>query len=583
MHAHADPSRVPPEPATAPVWLTVKPDHIPQRLRDVAHWVCWRAEFIKGQWTKVPYQAAAPKQHAAVDNPSTWASLATALDTYTRVESMDGIGYVLTADDSIAGVDLDHCRDPRTGAIARWAQAIVDRFATYTERSPSGTGLRLFMIGALPPGRRVLGKVGPRQDGKIELYDDRRYLTVTGHRLAGTPMQIEPRRDELKRWHAELFPPAPATAGRQRNGAPPDTDDRSAARSGPGGAQWPQVSTAVRPRRLAGRGLSVPERGRPGALRHALLLDRPILIVSISCFGGRRLMRPKWDRQAAPRDLRRPHDRGRLRAGGGGDDSATEAAHGSAEQGSWGSGCSRCPEIPALVWRRRQADAGRTPGRPGGGGGPRAVPRAGWRHGVRQHPRRPPSRDLGDPLDRVCSMAPVALLPEDRQTAERAAGRRRPKAPGIAGPVRPSRAGCLCPGRPRWGDRLPRSGRRRVAGGRDHAGGLPGGLRPAGSPSAGPAGCCRCPCRSRGAAWMSCATSSMSGRRRERPDLAAHRRLAGRRAPPRGSVSRAGAPWGAGHRQDDAATGPADLDRPQHRPGPRRASRGPRSRHRREE
>jgi putative DNA primase/helicase len=69
----------------------------------------------------------------------------------------------------------------------------------------------------------VLGKVGPRQTGKIELYDDGRYLTVTGHHLAGTPMQIEDRRDELPRWHAELFPPAPAP-DHDPHGSPPDAD-----------------------------------------------------------------------------------------------------------------------------------------------------------------------------------------------------------------------------------------------------------------------------------------------------------------------------------------------------------------------
>jgi hypothetical protein len=44
----------------------------------------------------------------------------------------------------LGGIDLDTCRDPKTGEIAPWAQEIIDRFQTYTEISPSQTGVKLF-------------------------------------------------------------------------------------------------------------------------------------------------------------------------------------------------------------------------------------------------------------------------------------------------------------------------------------------------------------------------------------------------------------------------------------------------------
>jgi putative DNA primase/helicase len=57
----------------------------------------------------------------------------------------DGIGLVLTEDDPYAAGDLDHCRDPQSGEIQPWAQAIVNRLQSYTEISPSGTGLRILL------------------------------------------------------------------------------------------------------------------------------------------------------------------------------------------------------------------------------------------------------------------------------------------------------------------------------------------------------------------------------------------------------------------------------------------------------
>jgi primase-polymerase (primpol)-like protein len=92
---------------------------------------------------------------------------------------------------------LDHCRDPQSGEIEAWAQAIVNQLQSYTEISPSGTGLRILFKARLPPkGRRK---------GNIEVYDEKRYVTLTGHHLAGTPTTIESRQEALEAWHAEVF------------------------------------------------------------------------------------------------------------------------------------------------------------------------------------------------------------------------------------------------------------------------------------------------------------------------------------------------------------------------------------------
>jgi primase-polymerase (primpol)-like protein len=98
---------------------------------------------------------------------------------YEIGEPFAGIGFVLTPDDPFAGIDLDHCRDPETGEIEPWASEIVDRFQSYTEISPSGAGIRIFIRGTLPAGKG-------RHRGRVEVYDRGRFLTVTGQRLEGS-------------------------------------------------------------------------------------------------------------------------------------------------------------------------------------------------------------------------------------------------------------------------------------------------------------------------------------------------------------------------------------------------------------
>jgi hypothetical protein len=84
---------------------------------------------------------ACPTTYLPGDGVPAHASLEQAVAVAKR--RVDGIGFVFNGD-GIAGVDLDGCRNPETGAIAPWAQRIIDDFASYTEVSPSGTGVKIY-------------------------------------------------------------------------------------------------------------------------------------------------------------------------------------------------------------------------------------------------------------------------------------------------------------------------------------------------------------------------------------------------------------------------------------------------------
>lgn len=169
-------------------------ESLPETIRTTERAVVWKSEERDGKTTKVPYRAGQPNEHAAVNNPDTWGNFETAAWNVMDGKA-DGAGFVLG--DGIAGVDLDGCRDPDTGELEPWAWKIVDRLDSYTEVSPSGTGVHVIARGVLPDGRR--------RKGPIEMYSDGRYFTVTGDHLEGTPEEIRERTADLAAVHAEVF------------------------------------------------------------------------------------------------------------------------------------------------------------------------------------------------------------------------------------------------------------------------------------------------------------------------------------------------------------------------------------------
>ncbi len=156
--------------ATDAALLTVRPDSIPAELRVRPQWVLWRLEERGGKPTKVPYNPGTGRRTSTTDL-MTWGLFEEALE---ELERYDGIGFVFCSGDPYVGVDLDGCVDPETGEIAPWATQIIDGLDSYTELSPSGTGVHIIARGKFSAnGRR----------GPVEMYSRERFFTVTGHVL----------------------------------------------------------------------------------------------------------------------------------------------------------------------------------------------------------------------------------------------------------------------------------------------------------------------------------------------------------------------------------------------------------------
>src|SRR5215216_2035579 len=157
-------------------------------MKDLRQWLCWRFEERDGKPTKVPYDPRTGEK-AESTNPKTWTSYEKAVSECKK-HGYDGLGFVFTPEDDLCGVDLDKCLDPETGELEGWAQEIIGELDSYTEISPSGTGVHILVRGELPTGRN--------RKGRFEAYDRGRYFTVTGKHLPGTPQAIECRQEQLQ-------------------------------------------------------------------------------------------------------------------------------------------------------------------------------------------------------------------------------------------------------------------------------------------------------------------------------------------------------------------------------------------------
>ena len=115
----------------------------------------------------------------------------TALGALEETTRYSGLGFVFNYADGYTGVDFDNCVNAETREIRPDIKTIIDKVESYTEISPSGTGVHMIVKDwrfPLGPSGEQGGKVG-----KAEMYSGKRYFTVTGNHVAGTPLTVESR------------------------------------------------------------------------------------------------------------------------------------------------------------------------------------------------------------------------------------------------------------------------------------------------------------------------------------------------------------------------------------------------------
>ncbi len=184
-------------------------DAIPPALREKRIWVGWKWRWkeeedkSKSKWDKPPVDPATGLDVDATDSTK-WMTFDEARQA-ALAAGLDGAGITMGAPDNrtgVVGVDLDKCVDDQ-GNIAEWASKIVQKFSSYTERTPSGHGLRVYIWGTKPGDEN---KCRTNKHPGIEIYQQDRYFTVTGRHLEGTPTAIAQRDQQLAELYFTMWP-----------------------------------------------------------------------------------------------------------------------------------------------------------------------------------------------------------------------------------------------------------------------------------------------------------------------------------------------------------------------------------------
>src|SRR5215469_10294806 len=116
---------------------------VPVALKALNNWVLWRHETVDGRPTKVPYYQNGILRKASTTDPKTWTGFFNALRLAQRHHAA-GVGFCFEGS-GIAGVDFDGCRDPKSGVIDEWALNEIRQLDSYSEISPSNTGVKVFV------------------------------------------------------------------------------------------------------------------------------------------------------------------------------------------------------------------------------------------------------------------------------------------------------------------------------------------------------------------------------------------------------------------------------------------------------
>ena len=118
--------------------MALRYGNIPEDLKRLPQWVVHK--------DKIPHSPGTGYR-ASVTNPATWSTFEAACEAVER-GSFSGIGFVFTESDPFVGVDFDKCIVD--GQLDPWVKLHLGKLESYTELSPSGTGLHVICRGSLP-------------------------------------------------------------------------------------------------------------------------------------------------------------------------------------------------------------------------------------------------------------------------------------------------------------------------------------------------------------------------------------------------------------------------------------------------
>jgi putative DNA primase/helicase len=148
---------------------------IPAEMKQEPRWLVYRMEpGVDGKKNKIPYD---PRTGRRANDPKLGVSFDVAK---AALKDFNGLGFYVESPFIV--IDIDACVEKNSGAVADYASDIIREVGSFSELSPSGTGVHIWAKGDKPGAACRRG---------IEIYSTKRFLTVTGVQIPDTPREIK--------------------------------------------------------------------------------------------------------------------------------------------------------------------------------------------------------------------------------------------------------------------------------------------------------------------------------------------------------------------------------------------------------
>lgn len=156
-------------------------EKLPETLKSGAGFLLWRYETRNGRPTKVPYRISGVRADAT--NRSHFSSFEAAKLAFDK-GGYDGIGIFV--EPRFSAIDIDDC--VTESGFTELADDIINLMDSYTEYSPSGKGVRIFIDTADAVFDKAKYYVNNRKI-HVEAYTEKKYVSATGNVIREKPIR----------------------------------------------------------------------------------------------------------------------------------------------------------------------------------------------------------------------------------------------------------------------------------------------------------------------------------------------------------------------------------------------------------